>query len=335
MPSLVPQTRQYWLPGLNTVSGRHTAGLSGWFTNGDYQVFDPLTPSALASTHADIFVLTVGNRPQFLASVAADCSRMMSAAIESVASIRRIDTLPRSGGWLVVKSYYSSFFAAHAILRMLGTCCVHLDTGLPADINKIITLYGMANGLSVTSGGYTCTYDPVHHKLTCTKDSGARGGSHQAMWAVFLSRVRQLGNDILAGGVGLIVERQDAVRQLDELATNLAFAGYTANGGWLSAVRNKVNYQQDLGVWFPYTGRDKASADSLYTFFDEWTSKSCDIPLTSRIGGELFRFVRTSMFIVRLAREMADDMSVRHPSNRSFYTQGPIAILKLLRHGTG
>lgn len=335
MPSLVPHTRPYWLHGLNAVSGRQTAGLSSWFANGDYQVYDPLTPSAPTSTHADVFILTVGNRPQFLAAVAADCSRMMSAAIESVASIRRVDALPRSGGWLVVKSYYASFFAAHAILRMLGTSCVHLDSGLPAAINNIITLFGMANGLSITSGGYTGTYDPAVHKLTCTKDSGARGGSHQAMWAVFLSRVRQLGSDILAGGAGPLVERRDAARQLDELATNLAFAGYTANGGWLSAVRNKVNYQHDLGVWFPYSGRDRGSADALYTFCDEWTGASCDIHLTSRVGGELFRFLRTSMFVVRLAREMADDMSARHPSNRSFYTQGPIAVMNLLGQRSG
>jgi hypothetical protein len=266
MLSLAHQLRQFWLPRLNAVSGRPQGSLSSWLATGSFSVTDALIsedPADPAVVHSNLFTVDVGHYDPFVGAVAAECNRMMSATLESVASILRIEHLPRSCGWLIVKSYYASFFAAHAILRMTGVLCSHFDSPTIKAVNGIIDAYGMASGLSVRSGNYVCRYDSSQRKLRCDR-AGSDGSSHAIAWAVFLERVRHFGTEVILSQDAPIADRRDAARQLDELAQNLAYGPY-ANGAWLSGVRNRVNYRHELGAWFPYSGLASSTVESFYT----------------------------------------------------------------------
>jgi hypothetical protein len=325
MSLLATLIRPFWLPGLHSVSGRAVSGLGEWFTSRPYQAYHPLQPSS-TSSRVDRFVLSIAESSLLLHAYASDCSRLGTASFETIHSINRIHGLPRSTAWLLVKCYYSSYFAAHAILKMLGVSCSYIDGGQSAVINEVIDVYGMANGFRVPSETFRCSYDPRNQELICTRQTNERGGSHQFLWTTFHDEMRRLSTKILSMS-GVREDQQEVSAKIDELCDALCSNG-NASGGWLSSVRNKVNYQQDFGAWFPYTG--VTTADKLFDIRTLWSKDALTISLTSKSSGDPARFLGTCAFIISLARIMILDMSERHPENKSFYKYGSIAFLNLL-----
>lgn len=326
MSLLAAHIRPFWLPGLNSISGRTVSGLGEWFARKPYQVYHPLQASV--SLRSDQFTLSMADSSLLLEAYASDCSRLELASLETIHSINRIRGLPRSTAWLLVKYYYASYFAAHAILRMLGVSCSNIDGHQSAVINEVIDLYDMANGLKISSGTYRCVYESSTQKLVCTRQTTDKGGSHQFLWTIFYEEMRRLSNKILSRS-GVREDQQQVATKIDELCEALCSNG-NAGGGWLSSVRNKVNYQQDFGAWFPYGGMTKGIADELFDLRTLWTKDPIKILIVSRSKGEHIRFLGTCAFIVSLARSMTLDMSGRHPENRSFHKYGAVAFLNLL-----
>lgn len=329
MSLIVSLIRPFWLPGLSAVSGRVTQGLHDWFVAKKYESYDALVSPAAGVTQANSFTLTVADAAPLLSAWAFDCSRMATAAFESMGSVFRIECLPRSTSWITLKTYYAAFFAAHSILRMLGTSCSYLEPKTTIAINTVIDLYGMSGGLTVPNGGYQCNYDTTLRKLSCKRDDTPKGGAHQFLWEIFLERMRRLGSDILAGP-GVTADKNSGAGQLAYLCENLCSGGI-ARGGWLSEIRNQVNYQHRLGAWFPYSGSTKAASESLHKLVSNWKQSSLEISLTMKTGGELPRFSRTCLFIVNLARELASDMATRHPGNNSFHRYGTVSLFSLMK----
>src|SRR5690349_5535781 len=129
MPILEDSIRPFWLPGLNDVSGRVGKGLGGWIRDEDFQIYSPIQPT--------VFTLAVADASPLVIAYAGDLNRFATASIESAVSIARIGNLSRSTAWAIIKSYYSAFFAAHSILRMLGVAVSRLDGHQVQSINKI------------------------------------------------------------------------------------------------------------------------------------------------------------------------------------------------------
>jgi hypothetical protein len=211
---------------------------------------------------------------------------------------------------------------------MLGVSCSNIDSSQSAVINEVIDLYGMANGLIVSSGTYRCSYESINQELVCTRQTNDKGGSHLFLWTTFYEEMRRLSSKILSKS-GVREDQQQVATKIDELCDALCSNG-NAGGRWLSSVRNKVNYQQDLGAWFPYSGMTKSTADELFDMRALWIKDPMKIPLVSLARGEHVRFLGTCAFIVSLARIMTLDMSGRHPGNKSFHKYGSIAFLNLL-----
>ena len=107
--------RPYWLPGLNEVNKCVLMGLGGWITEKEFQIYQQLENEKV--------ILSISRPDSLKSAFAADCNRMSSAAFESIENITPSENLPRSVAWLIIRSYYSAFFAAHAILRMVGISC--------------------------------------------------------------------------------------------------------------------------------------------------------------------------------------------------------------------
>lgn len=323
MPA-VDLIRHHWLPGLYRVSDKGLYGLGHWFVAKEYQAYDLLLPG-IRPKRADQFTLTISDPSQLLSPIAFDCNRMSMACFESLQSIIKVENLPRSTAWLLLKSYYAAFFAAHSILRMLGISCVYLDGDQPAAINEIFALFGSHRNLIVGTGNYVCSFDANKRKLTCIKSDIEKGGSHQFLWSCFYNRIKALTDEILQGS-GLTSEKQHLATQLIYLADNLCANGQSG-GGWLSFVRNRINYKHDYGCWFPYEGRSKTFAAELFEISLLWRSESSAIKLRSKNRGEIHEFLVTCSFIISLAREMILDMSMRHPASKSFHRYGTMALL--------
>lgn len=326
MSLLAALIRPFWLPGLNAISGRAISGLSEWFLRRTYQVYTPLQ-STSPSSRVDQFTLTMADSSLLLPAFASDCNRLATASFETVQSINRVRSLPRSTAWLLVKYYYAAYFGAHAILRMLGVSCSNIDAIQATAINEVIDLYGMANGLKVPSGTYQCSYTSMNKELRCVRQVSDKGGSHQYLWSIYYYEMRSLSARILSTS-GIRSDQQEVASKIDELCDVLCNKGCTG-GGWLSNVRNKVNYQHEFGAWYPYAGMSKSAADQLYECRNLWTRDALKIPLASSPAGDQSRFLSACAFIISLARLMVVDMAERHPENKSFHRQGSVAFLNL------
>jgi hypothetical protein len=292
-----------------------------------HQAYDSLQPLP-SSTRINRFVLSMAETSPLLSAFASDCSRLGTASFETIHSISRIRGLPRSTAWLLIQYYYAAYFAAHAVLRMLGVSCSNIDGIQTAAINEVIDLYGMANGQKVIGGTYKCSYSPAHRQLICSWHVNDKGGSHQFLWTTFHEEMRLLSTKILTAP-GVRIDQQEVASKIDELCDVLCSNG-NSGGGWLPSVRNRVNYQQDMGAWFPYSGVTKSIADQMFETRDLWTKDPMKISLVSKPSAVQAKFLSTCSFVIGLARTMVLDMAERHPLNRSFHKHGSVAFLNLI-----
>jgi hypothetical protein len=297
------------------VTGRQVNGLASWVTSEEFQVYIPLA--------SDTAVLNFAAPDTLLAAYAADCARMAAAAVETLDGITPSTALPKSIGWILIQSYYSAFFSAHAVLRMFGRTCTQFDAGQITSIHGVADVYGTRAGISLTRGQYGGVIDSVAKTIVLRKRSGVDGGSHGAMWGLFLELIRDLTTKILAAPS--TTAAQQVATKLIELDAALTWAG-AGNGTWLSQMRNRTNYQMAFGAWFPYTERVKYY-DSLTPATELWRSDPMKIQVWGARGRDLQKFLEASMLIVAICRVLCQDMSVRCPKGKSFQQFGPLALL--------
>src|SRR5579863_10095121 len=238
MSQLVDAIRPFWLPGINEVSGVIEKGLAGWICDREFQIYE--------NPQSDRFSLEVGEPSRLIEAFAADVNRPALASIETINQISRSDLLPKSAAWLVIKSYYASYFAAHAIMRMLGTSFAHITKQEINSINKVAELYGKESALA-NAGYFLCRCEAGGNKLTCEREI-ATGANHEMFWIAFVKRLRNLSDELLKSKIGSAGNNQFASTRLTELCDSLCRAP-SVKGSWLSHMRNEVNYKQRLQVW--------------------------------------------------------------------------------------
>lgn len=313
--------RQFWIPGLNSISGKTEDGFADWVIKQGYQIF--------TSIQKDECTLEVSDEKNLLMAFAFDCNRMAVAAFESMHLINRSELLPRSTAWLIIQSYYAAFFAAHSILRILGISCSQLEKKQTNKIDEIAKLFGVDNGIQLSKGYYYCLYDHNDKKITCKNLKSSSGGTHEAFWDVFCKEMNKLSNSLLSSDQ-IPVQSQSVAAQLDEMCRILCHEG--KNGGnWLSYVRNTVNYKHELGSWFPYKNISKTLIADLYGNHNTWLDDPMRISLVLRPGTDIRLFHRTCNFIVGLCRILVEDMANRCPKGKakSYLADGSMRLLNI------
>ena len=243
MSLLTTATRPFWLPTLNLINGRVEKGLAGWLSDSEFQVYSQI--------RSDLFIahFVFPNAP--VAAFAADVNRCAMASFESAHQIQPTHNFPKSFGWLVIKSYYAAFFAAYSLLRILGTAFVQIDRQTASAVTRIADLFGMSNGISIGAGYYKSVYDTQTNRLNFEKVNTLGGGVHEVFWSVVHSSVRALSTAVVGSKSGLVKDNQFVAAKLIELADNLSYSSFSG-GNWLSHVRNIVNYNHRLGLWYSY-----------------------------------------------------------------------------------
>jgi hypothetical protein len=322
MSLLVDELRPFWLTGLHKVTGHQTGGLAGLFAAQKYQIYSAVTAKSVVLHFADWDTVA--------RAFAGDCARMSNAALESVEDLRPSQSLPKSLGWCLVRSYYAAFFGAHAIERMLGRSISQVDGSSSAAINSIASAFGMLPvGVNFTRGTYVCVADPKAMTLGLYK-TGV-DGSHEALWQDFSKLLRDTANNILSAQL-LGRSAQSAAAKLTELDAALRGGGALAGGSWLSFMRNRINYQHAFGVWYPYREWARYYA-GLYPRVRTWQDDPSTFSIWPGGGREVQRYIETSMMIVALCREMCSDMALRCPQGRSFHDYASLALVRQLsRH---
>jgi len=315
MPYVADALRPLWLPTINAVTTTPSSTLADWLNKGEYFMHTPVA----AKTS---FRVVAKDRTELLKAFAYDLDRLAAAAFESLFLAQQSEILPRSTGWPFIKSYYSAFFAAHALMRLWGTSCTLIEDGVANTITTVAKLYGNDNGFSVSSGTYRCDFDFHKGELICNQISGG-GGSHEAVWNVFVERLRGANSLVLRGGISQ--NTHPVWAKLDALAEALTQGRTYA--GWLSGMRNRVNYKHSLGSWFPYV--DSCRHDrTLFGRNRLWLADPLDISVEKQGDADIVFAQRVCQFITALCRIEVLDLLSRCPAGRSFCDGGSIALLR-------
>jgi len=321
MVSFADAFRPYWAYGLNNINVVGRDNFAKWIERArDFQV--------LAQVQPKLFQLTSRERKIFLEPISFDCNRFALSCFESVIKMEDSALLPKSLSWLLIKTYYSAFYASHLILRLLGYSLSQLDRNTINSVEKIADLYGYKNGINIEKGFYLCDFSSRNPNILFSKlDVGIDEGSHGAMWKFLTDKLTFISNDILTQNTD--IEYQPISLKLSQLVVNLKYMGATS-GTWLSKMRNDINYKHLYGTWYPYKPYEKYYSQ-IFKLIDSWKNDPIEIELNNLVGQELIRFFSSCQFLIGIAREISLDMNKRCSIGRSFHYYGSISLLNHVR----
>jgi hypothetical protein len=310
-------TRPYWLPKLHAIKDVRGSSVRHWVTARDYQIYTSLQANAAVLSFRDI--------ESVAAAYAGDITRMSVAAFESLDGITPSPRLPKSTAWLLIRAYYAAFFAAHCVLRVFGRSCSQLDGNAVSSIHEVADLFEERNAMSLSRGLYRCHVHSESNELHLTRLPGADGGSHSALWAELSSLLSYLSERILLETTtrpGQLVSAK-----LIEIRTVLL--GVSQNTGWLSTIRNRINYQHEYGTWFPYQNRSPYY-DGLFDILEGWKKDPMQLQFWPSNGRELQRFMEATVVVLSFCRVIVEDMSSRAPGGQTFHRYGFNALIDRL-----
>jgi hypothetical protein len=315
MSILASSLRSFWPQGLNDISGNVAKGVGSWLAEENYQIYSPLK-----SKH---FTLQVIDSEPYLSALAADINRTAVAAFESICQATRTKAFPKSTAWILIKSYYSAFFAAHAVLKMLGGGFVNLEQPQIASLNKIAKAYG-AWQEDVEPGNFTCSFSSASSEIIWRRIDSSSGGVHERFWSFFKRSMDELSKEVLKNRTSTAADNQQVSTKLAELVDNLCFDS-CLKGTWLSVVRNRVNYKHQFGAWYPYRSQHPSgTVEERLTH--NWRVDPMTINLIAHGDRNMRRFQETCSFITGCCRILALDMATRCSTGKSFHTYGWLAI---------
>lgn len=311
--------RPYWAPELNNITPNNSKTFNEWVKDGnEFQILNQVVETE--------FTINVIDRKIILSPISKDCNRFFTSALESIIKLDNLEILPKSIAWILIKQYYSAFYSAHLILRLLGFSLSQFDTESIKSIKRVANLYSNLNNVNIESGYYLVDYSSNSNSIFCkkvrVKDDG---GSHVAVWKLFGEKLKYISTDCLTKYSS--TDLQPLTVKIDDLIKNLSYVG-SNNYGWLSRIRNDLNYKHLYGVWHPYS-LDKKQLDYIVRSLSIWKGDIVKIELSNLTGKEITRFSNTCQFIIGLSKKISNDMSKRCGNGNSFFKSGYERIINI------
>lgn len=256
-------------------------------------------------------------------ALASDCGRFSCAAFQSLADIAAELDHRDTFAWGMVKLYYASFYAAHALLRTLGEGCSFFYKRHVDRVALVADAYGILPPFRIDAGLYHCVLHSSASAVTYNKAASASGGTHEAFWLVFGRRLTSVAESVLTGSL----PRADAQAVYGQLDQMLQILNRKPGFSWLSGVRNDLQYRFQHSAWYPETVRAQDRRE-LGRVARQWSRDPMTIALTNQSWGLLGDFALACAFIVALCREVLAQIAERSSRGRqSFATTRPMAFL--------
>lgn len=295
MSILVDILRAHIMPGLINIEEIPQMTFRGWIAHKSYKMTLPLQNKC--------FTLDVYSHDQILLPYAYDINRMAASSFESMHGISPENGLPKSFGWLIIRSYYSAYFAMHALLRLFGISCSQFDTHESRAVTDIAQMYSLHNGNTAASGYYKCQYDVQSARVYCKQLSN----THQDVWKSFYDLIDDLATKVASSDFRK-KDRDYAIDYLFKLRDGLSFRKTLNGGNWLSKVRNEVNYTHSMGAWFPYSNSPDEH-DRMFRLTQSWKNIPSEEIINSHITEcDQLLFVSTCVSIVSLCHALLLDL---------------------------
>ena len=232
--------------------------------------------------------------------------------------------LPKSYAWQVVRTYYSAFYSAHALLRLFGYSCTHLPKDHLAKVYEVASLYERQGRVArIESGYFYAVFDSMSGVVRFQKVSE----SHADTWSSFLKLIAFILNH-LSQTTSLASHRLTTSTFFSTLESCLTHKGHN-RGNWLSSVRNEVNYKFGHSAWFPYKHRETV-ADLAERRATRWTDGNSTFDYNASTP-PLTLFFETCFAMVALCRSVFTFMVQRSPQSQLYITAGAQQLLNQLR----
>jgi hypothetical protein len=307
---LASSLRLLWIRGLTDSVGPRS------FTTDKF--IQPKYVTVSGADEVNGLRLYAGNAANAVAYFSHEADRFASASFESLITGKKIAEYPRSTAWLLIRAYYSAFFAAHALLRIHGWACTRL---LPNTVTKLNIELGQffPDSPKLVGGLYLLRLLPDTRELVCKKLDGAnQGGTHEALWSVL--------DDYLKAATTAILSVPDQDHQEFALLVDQFNRTISKFGGstWFTQLRNRINYSHEYGAWFPYE-KSTCDYDRLETAIARWKSDPAD---ALKVVGEdeLVIFMSACAFLVGICSATIRDLSYRSRARSPFRTSSGLLL---------
>ncbi|MEX6508165.1 hypothetical protein [Jiella sp. M17.18] len=250
-----------------------------------------------------------------------DASRLASACFTSMAdlipALERADSLP----WALIRLYYSSFYAGHSVMRLLGHSCTYFEGRQTGLIKALLAARGSPVAFDLPSGLYKCSVNVGQTGFTMTFARGRVGGAHEIFWEVFDAILSGLTEEILRGQ--LLDRDAKAVFSKVEALRRIYRRGVGAS--WLSSVRNEIQYRQGFGVWNPVKV-NRSRRESLARLAGQWTRDPMEIDVDAPPAGDLSAFIIACVFTAALCRTLLTRVADRSSVPAKSFARLPLQL---------
>lgn len=287
-----------------------------WFLEGDYEID--------SASSASPFPIIRNATKSFESTLAREVDRFLCAMAESYAELQPSSFASRSIGWSLIRAYYASYFAAHALLRMCGRCITQIDGSTSHSIMRSLRTTGDPPAWQIGTSQYFVKYDEVQQLLLFEDKHTAKGGSHQFVWKKFGELLEELINFSREKGVAY----QPEMLLFERIADTLTMRQTNQEYSWLSTVRNNVNYSFAHSVWFPFDGLKNNQSNQLISMLKCKDSQD-DFINHANHSSELAKFCEASSFLVSFANSAANTIAFRS-NTRTFMSRSFIKLQKLV-----
>jgi hypothetical protein len=256
--------------------------------------------------------------------IASDCRRLAVSCLQSVNFLWTEDTEKFALPWTLIRLYYSAFYAAHVIVRLLGFGCCWLDSVHTKKLTSVVRIYNNnpSQSFAIDAGSYQCQVTDNAMTLKWTKSS--QKGAHESLWYIFYEVIRRASTEVISGQL-CTYDTQQVFAKLEEfrrlMTENQSFS-------WLSRTRNELQYRMEHDVWHA-TKLDKNSRLRLKKMADKWQEDPMNIDLlTVKKYGILDEFTISCAFIISIFRVMIIRVEELDTSNKGcFVKHGPRSLL--------
>lgn len=274
-------------------------GVRSWLANGTGYI----NVECLNAASGKLFEIEC-NDDSWAEANASDLIASREAAQESLFPRQHILYGNESVAWPLITCYYTAYFAVQAMLRCLGLGTVYLD----AEDARFLTKAWNARGFNVEidSGNYSFDISLASPLILSMRKTGTKGGVHQQFWSNFerlqpCIRQRLLKSPALA--ILSVVDRQEALTEYQTLIETMFLNSSRASSndgcdyGWMSSLRNNVNYRFGKHHWLMNRRHEAGLINNHQSLIDRYMKNFKSLPKNERVySARHMQFNSTRLF---------------------------------------